>query len=990
MAFQPLKILAIDDEEESLSFLNTILERYFPGIRRFSALKGSDGLKCALQEKPDLIFLDISMPEMDGFEVCRRLKADARTNGIPIVFLTGAGTDRKKRVKALDAGGEGFLGKPFDEAELVAKIRAIVKIRAATIALRKRVSSSAQQEGEIKYQASLDVSPIPMALNDEHQCIKFLNKAFINTFGYTHGDIPTLADWWLKAYPDAKHRKQVSEAWDKELQRCKITGTAFSPMEVSITCKDGKIKVVLVSAALPSKAFDGQYLVILYDITEHKQAELYGDISREILEILNKSGDLQYTLGRVVTAFKARLGYAAVGVRLQEGEDFPYAAQEGFPGDFLLTENSIMERSPSGGACRDKNGNISLECTCGLVISGKTDASNPFCTKGGSFWTNDSLPLLDLPSDQDPRHNPRNQCIHKEYASVALVPIRANGRIVGLLQLNDKKKGCFTPGGIGVLENIAAHIGEALIRKQSEETLKRAEGKYRSLAENSPDLIARFDRQLKHLYVNKAAAAAGKLSPEAYVGLTLKESGVPEPEALKWENRVKAVFNTGHSLEVEDEFNTPQGRQYFMTEFVPEPASDGTIQSVLSIARNITERKLATLEREEMQNKLRHSQKMESVGRLAGGVAHDFNNLLTAIVGYSGMLLSGLPPDDQKRDDIVEILSAAEKATALTRQLLAFSRKQILSPQIVDLNAAVAGITKMLKRLIGEDIKLEASLAARACFIKVDSGQLDQVVVNLAVNARDAMPKGGTLALETEILPPDETFFVKHPDLRRGPLVRLNIRDTGCGMTESVRDRIFEPFFTTKEKGRGTGLGLATVFGIIKQSGGEIQVKTEPGHGTTFSVFFPLTEGAAKDTHKCNDKHKDVLLSGTETILLVEDEETLRRLAERMLRSCGYAVITACDGKAALEAAMAYGKPIDLLLTDVVMPGLSGRELAKELNSRKLVRKTLYMSGYPDDAIVEQGVLAPGISFLYKPFTADALSLKLREVLDGPEEKAKA
>jgi len=390
---------------------------------------------------------------------------------------------------------------------------------------------------------------------------------------------------------------------------------------------------------------------------------------------------------------------------------------------------------------------------------------------------------------------------------------------------------------------------------------------------------------------------------------------------------------------------------------------------------------------------LQQAQKMEAVGLLAGGVAHDFNNILTAIKCNAGFIEKDLPPGDAKLADTREILDAVERAIALTRQLLAFSRRQILAPRVVDINGLLGNMTNMLRRIIGEDIVLETRLFSAPCPALVDQGQIEQVIMNLAVNARDAMspsdgdkPGGGTLILETELIHPPEEFFSARPELPAGPLVRLKVRDTGTGMSEEVKSRIFEPFFTTKEQGKGTGLGLSMVFGIVKQSRGEIEIESEPGKGTTFLVYLPA-EACLKDERK--DREKEAPAKGCETVLLVEDEESLRRLGERVLRAGGYAVLVAADGQAALKLMEARGKPVDLLLTDVEMPGLGGRELALELMRRKLVGRVLYMSGYTDDAIVKHGVLEPGIAFICKPFTANAVTQKLREVLDGPAEQAK-
>lgn len=382
---------------------------------------------------------------------------------------------------------------------------------------------------------------------------------------------------------------------------------------------------------------------------------------------------------------------------------------------------------------------------------------------------------------------------------------------------------------------------------------------------------------------------------------------------------------------------------------------------------------------------LLQSERLSAVGILASGVAHDFNNLLTSIMGNAGFLLRGLAKDDPKTDDVKAILASSERAADLTRQLLAFSRKQMLNPKKLDLNMCLGEIVSMLKRTIGEDIKIETCLENKPCRITVDLGQINQVLMNLAVNARDAMPRGGTLTLKTELLADNEDFLCNHPEFPRGPIVCLTVRDTGCGIPAKDINHIFEPFFTSKEQGKGTGLGLATVFGIIKQSRGEIEVESDLNHGTTFRIYFPYTTEAILD----KDKDKDLALKGSETVLLVDDDESLRRMTERLLRASGYVVIVAADGKEALQAAEGHGKPVDLLLTDVVMPGMSGKELSVELGRRKLVVRTLYMSGYTDDAIVSHGVLEPGIAFIYKPFSLEALSVKLREVLDSPAGHAK-
>jgi PAS domain S-box-containing protein len=375
------------------------------------------------------------------------------------------------------------------------------------------------------------------------------------------------------------------------------------------------------------------------------------------------------------------------------------------------------------------------------------------------------------------------------------------------------------------------------------------------------------------------------------------------------------------------------------------------------------------------------SQRLESVGRLAGGVAHDFNNLLTAIMGYSELVLEELPPGDRMREDVEEIRKAAARAGALTQQLLAFSRRQVLETKPLDLNDVVADMEKMLRRLIGEDIALETALQPDLGTVKADPGQIEQVIVNLVVNARDAMPQGGKITLETANVVLDGTYADQHIAVTPGRYVMLAVTDTGIGMDRETQARIFEPFFTTKGPERGTGLGLATVYGIVKQSGGNIWVYSEPAHGTTFKIYLPVVDEDAIATPTSGNAPRTV--NGTETVLLAEDEEVVRRLTERILLQAGYRVLVATTGAEALALSESHDGPIHLLISDVVMPQMSGGELGRRLAAARPSVRILYLSGYTDPRIVQQGLLEGGAAFLQKPFWAEALVRKVREVLDN-------
>jgi len=408
----------------------------------------------------------------------------------------------------------------------------------------------------------------------------------------------------------------------------------------------------------------------------------------------------------------------------------------------------------------------------------------------------------------------------------------------------------------------------------------------------------------------------------------------------------------------------------------------GVVTHVHGSIQDITPQKLAEARHAKLEAQFLQAQKMETIGNFAGGVAHDFNNLMTVVLSYAELLAEELEPGDPMRVDLGEIRSAGLRATGLTRQLLAFSRRQVLQPKVVELGEIVAGMENMLRRLIGEDVELATSCAAQLGKVLVDPGQIEQVIMNLAVNARDAMPQGGMLTIETKAVALDEPFAAEHAGIHPGTHVMLAVSDTGTGIDKATQARMFEPFFTTKERGKGTGLGLATVFGIVQQSGGTIWVYSEPGKGTTFKLYFPVAEHAEPPRASVAPAAR-ATLHGTETILLVEDEEAVRTLIRTILTKYGYNVLAAQNVGDAFLLCDQHPAKIDLLLTDVVMPRMSGRQLAERLSPIRPDMKVLYMSGYTDDAVVRHGVLEATLAFIQKPITPEPLARKIRAVLDA-------
>ncbi|HKW41964.1 MAG TPA: response regulator [Gemmatimonadales bacterium] len=502
--------------------------------------------------------------------------------------------------------------------------------------------------------------------------------------------------------------------------------------------------------------------------------------------------------------------------------------------------------------------------------------------------------------------------------------------------------------------------------------LRAAEASYSTLVENAPVGIYRSTPAGRFLSANIALARIlGYDSVAEVLGLDLTRGVYADPA-----ERQRLLDRDSYTDREYDEVETTWkrrdgGRLTVQLSVRAVRRGDGSVEYYETFVRDLTQQR-------GLEAQLLHAQKMEAVGRLAGGVAHDFNNLLTVILSYSDLLLEDLPSDRSEREDIEEIRKAAVAASSLTRQLLAFSRQQVLQPRVLDINGVVTATEKLLTRLLGEDVRLTTSLASDLGAVKVDPGQLEQIIMNLAVNARDAMPRGGRLTIETANVDMDEAYVRGHPVAQPGRYAMLAVSDTGIGMDAETQARIFEPFFTTKDPGKGTGLGLATVYGIVKQSGGFIWVYSEPGHGTSFKIYLPRVDDAARSAPAASAP----VVGGSETVLVVEDVPAVRAVASEMLTRYGYTVLEAADAETALRLAAKHDGEIHLLLTDVVMPDASGRELADKLVKLKPGMKVLYMSGYTDDAVVRHGVLQDGIAFLQKPFTPESLARKLRTVLD--------
>jgi len=508
-------------------------------------------------------------------------------------------------------------------------------------------------------------------------------------------------------------------------------------------------------------------------------------------------------------------------------------------------------------------------------------------------------------------------------------------------------------------------------RAQAEQALRDSEARYRSIIETTNEAVWVVKGDGCIAFVNSRTTELLGYSAEDLLGAPLLDF-VHETSRAAAKERLAISIRERTSGQLEVRFERSDGKEAWVL-LDTAPILEAGQRGVLVMAMDISQHK-------RLEDQLRQAKKMEAVGTLAGGIAHDFNNLLSVILGYTSMLFEVLKPGDPLRDEIEEINRAGERARDLTKQLLAFSSKQVLQPRTLDLNQVLSGMQQMLRRLLREDIELTFMTAAELDRVCADLGQIEQIVMNLVVNARDAIEGKGAIVIETANLELDGEYVAAHHDLSPGRYVTLAVSDTGCGMDPGTVERIFEPFFTTKEQGRGTGLGLSTVFGIVKQSGGHISVSSELGKGTLFRIYLPRSDG---EVDVETPKPQPTTLRGGETVLIVEDQEQLRTMMRVALRRLGYNVLDAPNGSEALLLCEHYTEPIHLLLTDVIMPRMSGRELAERLAALRPEMAVLYVSGYTQTSVVHDGVLDAGLAFLPKPVTPETLARKVRQVLDG-------
>jgi PAS domain S-box-containing protein len=946
------------------------------GFRVRTASDGAEGLAEARRSPPDAIVSDLLMPRMDGLELCRAIRQDAVLEHVPFVLTspTFGSIEEADRRMAGSAGVSAFASRTPSLDQVVGALLASLAGDRPPVPTRVPDAETLRTEYTARIVRQL-----------EHHAT--LNMSLAQDNGTKTAQLAILT-----AVAAVMAQNLDLDAVLNEVVARAIDITCVSIAAVYLLEADGRPQLAC-QLGYPAAArgllgdFFGRMELIDQVIAEGatirvSPSELTGTA---MAKALLQERALSITLVPLIAA-GARLGVLVVGatdavlgeewieiveaVGMQVGQAVALArsmnrvreSEQRYRAWFTNMPIGLLRSTPSGQM---------LDVNPALVeLLGYPDRGALLSVDAKALYADaeDRMQFQARLQNEPAVHGCDFDMLR---ADGSVISVRAHARAIR-----------DATGGIesyeGGIEDITEQRQLARARTHAEEALRQNLGLLRSVVEGTTDAIFVKDLNGRYLLANAAAAAMIHVAPEALIGRDDTELFPPE-EAGLIAAADRGVVESGETRVYEEVLAMERGKsQTFLSSKGVFRNRDGQVAGIFGISRDITKFR-------DLESQLRQSQKMEAVGRLAGGIAHDFNNVLSAIMSNADLLREDLPSGDgAAREEVEEIIHAARRAAGLTRQLLAFSRQQLLEPRVINLNDVVAGVEKMLRRIIGEDVELVTRLAPDLGLIKADPGQLEQVIMNLAVNARDAMPDGGKLTIETAPVDLSESYAAEHAGVAPGPYVMLAVSDTGCGMDADTQARMFEPFFTTKEQGKGTGLGLATVHGIVNQSGGFVWVYSELNHGTTFKVYLPHVEGIAL-TRPTPTASVAQSPRGHETILFVEDEDALRRVGREILVRQGYTILAAAGGAEALATAAEHHGVIDMVATDVVMPGMSGTEVVTGLRALHPRAKVLYMSGYTDDAVVRRGIVAPGMAFLQKPFSAATLARKVREVFDRPE-----
>ncbi len=1066
------EILVVDDTPDSLQLLTKILSEC--GYRVRPSTSGRLALRSVSAKPPDLIMLDVKMPDMGGYEVCRCLKSAGSSSSIPVIFISGLGETADK-VKGFAAGAVDYVTKPFEAEEVVARVRTQLRLRELTERLEWKVeertaaltSANEQLEREIaeRLRAEEDVSrsneilraiieaaPVGIiGLDLEGNVHSQWNPAAERLLGWTSEEVMG------RPLPSVPSESQDEFAGFMERIR---QGMSLNGVEVRRSRRDGTLADFSVYAS-PLRDADGHIagkIAVIVDITERVESEnalrkLWRAVEQSPTSIVvtDTEGNIEY----VNPKFTQVTGYTrdeAVGQNpriLKSGEvaDEEYKqlwdtiSRGGvWHGEFHNKKKNgeLYWESATVSPVLDADGTITNFVAVKEDITAKKQAERDlheseeryrlvFENSPVSIWEEDFSEVKRLFDDlraqgvsnieehfsQYPEIvrecAERTQVVDVNRAALALHAATSKEQLLARLadtftpesfDMFERELICLwrgetrmtgdgvvrtlvgdrravtvsfsvCPGHEETLSKVLVSLVDITERKRTEEALRSSEAELRTLIGAMTDVIVVGNSEGRYLKIVDSSPSLLYKPSHELLGRTLHEVFSKE-QADFFLDKIRQALNNRESVNFE--YNLPIRGSVFWFNATVSPVSD---DEFLMVARDITERV-------RLEGQLRQAQKMDAVGRLAGGVAHDYNNMLSVILGHMDLAMDQVVPSSPLLDDLKEVQSAARRSADLTRQLLAFARKQTISPKVLDLNETVEGMLKMLQRLIGEDVELAWLPCSESWRIKIDPSQIDQILANLCVNARDAIAGVGRISMETSTATIDASYCASHPDAPPGEYMVLSVSDSGCGMDKQTLEQVFEPFFTTKELGKGTGLGLATVYGIVRQNGGFIDVYSEPEHGTTFKTYLKRHEVSATG-QASDDSQSGSIARGDETILLVEDEPSILNVTRLMLEKCGYSVLTAATVSEAIRLASEHSGPLSLLVTDVVMPEMHGPDLLEEVIARQPHIRCLYMSGYSRDVISRHGVLHEHTNFIQKPFSVESLATKVREVLDADE-----
>lgn len=1004
MGATKIKILILDSDKDCLVQLQMQIAAFFPEVTVVTSGEGADGLRLAISEKPDILLLDIALSDTDALELCRQMKKTDELSHIPVLALVPENTAKDRRQQALDAGAEGFLGKPVDETELTAQIRTMIRIRTAQTKERKNKllqdmmdnSSSlifmTDLEGRLigvnRKLAQLYNSTPEAIIGQKRQAFmpqEIAAQHFANDLSVVKGG--HTASFEEDNIEADGHHLYFTEKFPLYDDTGKLYGIAG--ISTDITDRKRMEETLRREKALIAAIFDSTPgLLYLYNEEgklirwnkKHVTLTGYSDDELSGMTIMDWYKDDPISQKGVADGIKRAIttGFGDVYANLQKKDGST------IPMYFTASPLSVNGTSYFTGVGIDMTEIRENEDKFRTLLEFAPDAFFQGDVKGNFIMVNDkaieltgysreellTMNMSDLFPPDVIRVDPlRYDLLNKGATLKRERTLRKKSGEEILVEMNSKAMpdGTYQSFSRDITDRIKAE--EAV--RNSEARLKRAE-----LASKSGNWELHIDT--RQMNASEGAAELYGVDQDRFDYDFIKSIPLPEYRPMLDETLL-ALINENKPYDIEFRIRTIDSGE--LRDIHSTAVYDKDKKVLFGIIQDITDRKKAEAEKAKLQDQLVQAQKMESVGRLAGGVAHDYNNMLSVIIGYTELALEEVSETDRVHGDLKEILAAAKRSADITRQLLAFARKQTIAPEILDLNETVDGMLKMLRWLIGEDITLNWMPGHEKTLIKVDPSQVDQILANLCVNARDAIAGVGTITIETGITAFAEEDCAGDEGPSPGEYVLLSVSDDGCGMNREVIDKLFEPFFTTKEVGQGTGLGLATVYGIVRQNNGFIRVYSEPGNGSTFRIYLPRHLGAYPGFPPAG--FSGLPPSRGEMILLVEDERALLNMGKTMLEKLGYRVLTAERASGAIRLAESHDGEIALLMTDIVMPEMNGRDLADRLQTLYPKVKRLFMSGYTAKAIAHRGILEDGLHFIQKPFSLKDLACKVRETLDS-------